>query len=141
MVNTFCRVCRDRQRTFDAGRVPDCGLVEQGRQAFVVATNGKRAKWPMVVRSRAIKHAPDAGSPQIKSLRKQIKCRSDQFLRFFAELTVEAGIKILVSADRSNNCAAMRKAPDLITGKPSGTNLVSLGLHAVHRRRKYTHCR
>jgi hypothetical protein len=33
------------------------------------------------------------------------------------------------------------QSADLITGKPSGTNLVSLGLHAVHRCRECANCR
>jgi hypothetical protein len=62
-----------------------------------VATNGKRAKWPSFGHG-AIKHAPDAGSPQIKSLCKHIKCRGDQFLRFFADLAVELRMVVCINA-------------------------------------------
>jgi hypothetical protein len=78
-------------------------LVEPGRQAFVVATNGKRAKWPSFGHS-AIKHAPDAGSPQIKSLRKHIKCRSDQFLRFLADLPVKLRVVVGIHAALEDDC-------------------------------------
>jgi hypothetical protein len=93
----------------------------------------------------AIKHAPDAGSPQIKSLRKRIKCRSDQLLPFLAELTVEAGMIVRAHAAlEDHRLIGAIKEPrrdaqctDPVASKPSGTNLVSLGLHAVHRWRKY----
>jgi hypothetical protein len=113
-----------------------------------VATNGKRAKWPSFGHG-AIKHAPDAGSAQIKSLLQQRERSRHQFLRYLAELTLEAGMIVRVHAAlKDSGVGGPIKEPsrdaqssDLITGKPSGTNLFSLCLHAVHRRRKYTHCR
>jgi hypothetical protein len=97
----------------------------------------------------AIKHAPDAGSPQIKSLLQQRERSRHQFLRLFADLPVKLrvvvgvhpALKCLRSIGSVKEQSRDAQSADPVTSRPSGTNLVSLGLPAVHRRRECPNCR
>jgi hypothetical protein len=76
---------------------------------------------------------------RVKALRKQIKCRSDQFLRVFAKLAVEAGMIVRVHAAFEGHCligaieelSRDAQSADPVTTGPTGTNLISLATHLV----------
>jgi hypothetical protein len=88
-------------------------------------------------------------SPPLGVAMQQRERSRHQFLRFFAELRVEVRMIESVDPALESSCVVgsvkeLRRdaqSADLITGKPSSTNLVGLGLHAVHRRRECAKCR
>jgi hypothetical protein len=75
---------------------------------------------------------------QIKPLLQQREGCLDQFVRFFANLTVKlrvvigvhAPLKCLRGVRSVKELSRDAQSTDLIAGKPSSTNLVGLGLHA-----------